>query len=76
MQVVPRSALPTQRSFSAGISITPSTGVRSYNSAISDPNVGFPVIKLLVPSIGSTTHDQGDSVSLEPNSSPIKPCAG
>ena len=47
---------PTQRSASIGSSMMPTRGVSSSTKAISVPNVGVPVTKLNVPSMGSITH--------------------
>ena len=47
--------MPTQRSFSTGWSMMPRMGTPSARRAIKVPKRGFPVMKLLVPSIGSRT---------------------
>ena len=43
---------------------------------ISVPHVGKPEMKLLVPSMGSSTQTYSDSGAWAPNSSPMIPCSG
>src|SRR5205807_6811807 len=54
----------------------PRIGRRSRVSAISVPNSGTPLMKDLVPSIGSRTQTNGASSRSRPNSSPMMPCSG
>jgi hypothetical protein len=66
---------PTQRSANMGSSITPTFGAPSSTNAISVPNVGVPVRKFRVPSIGSMTYIDGPERDM-PISSPRMACAG
>ncbi len=52
---VGRPATPTQRSPVTGWSMTPISGRSPSSSATSEPNIGRPVMKARVPSIGSST---------------------
>ena len=54
----------------------PSTGWPRWSSAISVPKIGRPVMKALVPSIGSSTQTYSASVRTAPCSSPNTPCSG
>ena len=74
--VVGRPAAPTQRSREIGWSMMPRTGRPLWASAINVPNSGTPLIKDLVPSIGSSTQTSSASSRTRPYSSPIIPCAG
>ena len=70
----PRS--PVQSRPKIGMSAAPMMGEPSSRSAISVPKSGLPVIKDLVPSIGSITHWYWLSEVLTPNSSPKMPWSG
>ena len=52
------------------------SGVSPSSSAISVPNVGRPVMKARVPSIGSSTQRSRACGRSRPNSSPRMPCSG
>lgn len=56
LRVVGWPATPTQRSFNTGWSMMPRMGTPSARREIKVPKRGLPVMKLLVPSIGSRTH--------------------
>ena len=73
LKVVPSPIRPTQRSRAIGWSITPSTGQPSCISAISVPKMGRPAMKLVVPSIGSSTHCRPAPSFRVPYSSPMMP---
>ena len=59
--VVGRPAAPTQRSREIGWSMMPRIGRPLWASAISVPNSGTPLMKDLVPSIGSSTQTNSAS---------------
>ena len=78
-RVVRSPATPTQRSFNTGWSRTPRTGTPSRSNAASVPHSGLPVMKDLVPSMGSNTHVHSLSPpapSSMPCSSPKMACEG
>ena len=56
--------------------MTPSTGQPSSIIAISVPKIGRPAMKLVVPSIGSSTHVRPVSPGFAPYSSPTIPSRG
>src|SRR5579872_2884115 len=71
-----RPAAPIQRSREIGWSMTPRIGRPCRARAISVPNSGTPLIKDLVPSIGSSTQTNSASSRSRPNSSPMMPWSG
>ena len=71
--VVARPSAPTQRSREIGWSMMPRIGRPFLASAISVPNSGTPLIKDLVPSIGSSTQTNSASSRSRPYSSPMMP---
>ena len=53
--------------------LDPIDGTKSFISAINVPNKGTPLMKDLVPSIGSKVHTNSASSRTRPNSSPTMP---
>src|SRR5258705_11142327 len=76
LNVEAHPAPPIQRSREMGWSMMPRIGRPCWASATSVPNNGTPLMKDLVPSIGSSTQTNSESARSGPYSSPMMPCSG